>query len=281
MKHIILSPHLDDAIFSCGGLINNLHQAGEAVTVINVCAGQPQDGNLSPFALEYHRSWGNSPDPVGLRLEEDHRALSLWSIQGIYWPTPDSIYRVIDGKPAYPDQAALFGPPQPQEEQDLLADWQSRWQALELTPDAVCLYAPLGAGGHVDHVLVSKFARSLDLAGWKTWYYEDFPHAYDQITLNAAFLPFGQAARYPHYQLIDLQAKVAAMRAYRSQIAMIFGDEHGLEMQVRAFTAERAAMIDLGERLRKLLAGSGGRRERLWRSIFGYHAFAERYWSIK
>ncbi|GAP13470.1 uncharacterized protein, LmbE homolog [Longilinea arvoryzae] len=281
LEHIYLSPHLDDAVYSCGGRIFNQRQSGQAVRVITICAGQADAVWFSPFAQEYHHLWGDPPDPVGLRLEEDRRALAVWNVAGIYWPTPDSIYRFLNDLPVYPNQTALFSPPHQQEAHGLLMEWMQRWEALDLNLHDVRLYAPLAAGRHVDHVLVNRFARLLENLGWSVWYYEDFPHAYDRATLDAALATFGPATRTAHTERIDLQAKLTAMLVYSSQVSMMFGDADGLKARVRDFTADRAVAIDFGERMRWLLAGAGGRRERLWRSIFGYHAFAERYWSIE
>ncbi len=40
-RHIVLSPHLDDAALSCGGFIARMTAAGERVLVVNVCSGIP------------------------------------------------------------------------------------------------------------------------------------------------------------------------------------------------------------------------------------------------
>ncbi len=281
LEPIYLSPHLDDAIYSCGGRIFNQRRSNQAVRIITLCAGRPDESQLSPFAQEYHRAWGSPSDPVGMRLEEDRCALARWKIKGIYWPTLDSIYRRLGNAPAYPDRQALFSPPLPHEAHNLLVEWLRCWYALDLHPSEVQIHAPLAAGRHVDHVLANRFARLLENQGWTVWYYEDFPHAYDRVTLDAALSTFGQVMWKTHTEKIDLTAKLVAMLDYSSQVEMIFGNVENLKAQVRAFTAARAEAIDWGERIRRALAGAGGRRERLWRALFGYHAFAERYWSIE
>ena len=40
LKHVYLSPHLDDAVLSCGGAIHRAGAAGEAVLVITVFAAE-------------------------------------------------------------------------------------------------------------------------------------------------------------------------------------------------------------------------------------------------
>ena len=50
MHHLFLSPHYDDAVYSCGGTLASLTTAGENVTVLTVCAGSPPSDELSWFA---------------------------------------------------------------------------------------------------------------------------------------------------------------------------------------------------------------------------------------
>jgi len=58
VKWIYLSPHLDDAALSCGGLLWEQSQAGDEVAVWSICAGDPPPGRLSPFARSLQARWG-------------------------------------------------------------------------------------------------------------------------------------------------------------------------------------------------------------------------------
>ena len=49
--HVYLSPHLDDAVLSCGGLIHRQVVAGQRPLVVTIFAGTPPvDVELSDFA---------------------------------------------------------------------------------------------------------------------------------------------------------------------------------------------------------------------------------------
>ncbi|MFN2182380.1 MAG: PIG-L family deacetylase, partial [Anaerolineae bacterium] len=67
MKHVYLSPHLDDAVMSCGGTIHRQTSRGDQVLAITIFSGNHQGGELSPFALVQHGYWGNPPHPMLLR----------------------------------------------------------------------------------------------------------------------------------------------------------------------------------------------------------------------
>ena len=77
---IFLSPHLDDAVLSCGGMIYQLAQAGQAVQVITIFAGDPPPGLLSPFAQSLHDRW--QAGSVA-RRSEDIEALTLLGAEAI------------------------------------------------------------------------------------------------------------------------------------------------------------------------------------------------------
>ncbi|SUO62319.1 N-acetylglucosaminylphosphatidylinositol deacetylase superfamily [Streptococcus pneumoniae] len=52
-KYIFLSPHLDDAIFSCGDYISKLTSEGEIVLVITIFSGYPLSQQLQPSAKHF------------------------------------------------------------------------------------------------------------------------------------------------------------------------------------------------------------------------------------
>lgn len=279
MQHIYLSPHLDDALYSCGGLICQQRKAGEPVTVLNLCAGIPDYDSISSFARSYHQRWGDLSNMVEARRAEDEQTLSALGVKAVYLDTLDSIYRTANGQPAYPDLTALFSSPQPDDAAQLPQYWAQ--QALSLLPanqPARC-YAPLAIGGHVDHYLARLAGLELAKSVPEVWFYEDFPHAEDPITLEKVKAELGLDRWRSRTMIIDVQAKINAMLGYGTQTQKIFGSEDGLKQRVKEFTAERARNIQWQEKLRYTLAGSGGRRERTWRKLFGYHAHAERYWS--
>jgi LmbE family N-acetylglucosaminyl deacetylase len=278
INHLYLSPHLDDAILSCGGLIRCQRMNGELVTVVTLCAGTPDYAQLSPFAQQYHAAWGDLPDLLASRRAEDEAVLSRWGATAYHLNTLDSIYRRTDGKHAYPDIEALFAEPCPQDAADLPARWQQELKHLLPMSSDTIVYAPLAAGDHVDHQLVRTLALALLRDGREVWFYEDYPHAEKPESLSKARSWFGPVTWQSRTIPIEVDSKIAAICGYQTQWPFIFGNEHGAIRRVKRFTAETARDISPAERLRYTLVGVDGRRERLWRAILGYHAHAERIW---
>jgi LmbE family N-acetylglucosaminyl deacetylase len=277
-SHVYLSPHLDDAVLSCGGMIHRQRALGDSVSVVNLCAGVPDYTQLSPFAQQYHAAWDTKADPVASRRAEDKAVLSELGVTAHYLDTPDSIYRRVDGRVVYPDLATLFAEPHPEERDALPALWHQKLIGSLSNAGETVIYAPLGAGNHVDHQLGRALGLRLMKDGWSVWFYEDFSHVESPGALEETLAWFSSPSWQTQTIPIDVNAKIAAIRGYRTQIPFMFGDERTMARRVKRFTAETACHISIGERIRRRLAGLDGRRERLWRAVLGYHAHAERVW---
>jgi LmbE family N-acetylglucosaminyl deacetylase len=253
MKHVYLSPHLDDAVMSCGGIIHRQTSNGEQVQVITIFAGEYQDGAPSPFALVQHGYWGNPPRPMPLRRAEDTAALMLLGADAWYLDYLDAVYRASpDGEWLYTHEEALWqkvSPADPLAETQGLVD---RLAALLSPPDQALLYAPLGAGQHVDHQLAHTAARELLTRGYRLAFYEDYPYAMKPGVTELAVAAAG--AEEWHVDTVpltpaDLSAKVSALSYYRSQMYVLFGGMENMPNRVWAFAASRSPGTGLAERL--------------------------------
>jgi LmbE family N-acetylglucosaminyl deacetylase len=229
---VYLSPHLDDAVLSCGGRIWQRAQAGERVIVVTVFAGDPEPGApLSPFAQELHALWGHSTDATNRRREEDIEALVLLGAEGMHWPYADCIYRQApDGRFFYGDGASLWGEIDPAED-SLIAELATRLAALPLTQGST-IYTPLGVGRHVDHRIVR---RAAERSGCALVYYEDFPYAQNSEAVRAVLATGQWRAELATPSEEALEAKIAAIACYRSQISTFWSDTAEMSAAVRTF----------------------------------------------
>jgi LmbE family N-acetylglucosaminyl deacetylase len=257
-KHIYLSPHLDDAVLSCGGAIHRHVAGGDAVLVITFLTGEAAAhgvaGPLPPFALLQHHYWGDPPQPMALRRAEDVAALTLLKADWYHIGYLDAVYRAdSSGRWLYTDLEVLLGPVQPGDpmvsaQADLIT------QVLGFTrhaADAV-VYAPLAVGRHVDHQIVHAAARQLVSRGCRVAFYEDYPYAdrpgATETALDAAgatdwrleILPLGAA---------DVAAQVGAVDYYRSQLGTLFRGTEAMASQVWSFAATRSQEVGLAERI--------------------------------
>ena len=154
MKWIFLSPHLDDAIFSCGGLIWDLTHKGNDVEIWTICSAIPQPDKLSPLAESLHADWSLGIDAYQARRSEDREASRILNVKPSYLDYLDCIYRHSDdGEHFYKNEEDIFGGIHNQELS--LIDKLSAELNQKLTKKSY-LVAPLGIGNHVDHALVRK-----------------------------------------------------------------------------------------------------------------------------
>ncbi len=254
-RHVYLSPHLDDAALSCGGMIYTQAQAGEPVLIVTLFAGVPDYGNLSEFALFQHNWWGNPPDPVGQRRQEDERACRILGADWIHLDGLDAIYRrdPATGETLYNSDDDIFGPLHPAdviEADELAASW-----LRELPLDGARVYAPLAAGNHVDHQLARQAAIHLAERGLPVAFYEDFPYVSDAETLVRALareIPGGWRARQTSLTEEALARKKQAISCYASQNPVIFRHGPGMDEQVETYARR---------------VGDGQPAERIWELI--------------
>ncbi|MEW6567445.1 MAG: PIG-L family deacetylase [Chloroflexota bacterium] len=228
--HIYLSPHLDDAVLSCGGLIANQVAEGNGVTVLTVFAGDPGPGPLSDFAQALHQLWGGSPNLVGDRRTEDRLACGRLGASVVHMLLPDAIYRHgPDAGVRYASEEAIFGPLHPRD-LDVLEEIHQRLSSA-CPPEAV-VYCPLGLGFHVDHRLTRAAAERL---GRPLWYYQDFPYAARGGEVPAELGPPPGREHLVPLSPEEIESWAAAIAEYRSQVPMFWSDVYALYEEIRRF----------------------------------------------
>jgi LmbE family N-acetylglucosaminyl deacetylase len=230
---VFLSPHFDDVVFSCGGLIWTLVQSGQQVAIWTICAGNPPPGPLSPFAQELHARWGVQRDPVARRKQEDRASCRILAASLRHFQIPDCIYRRSpeDGSLLYTSQEAIFGPVDLQERGLIV---QLRDDLARLLPPRSKVVCPLTIGGHVDHRLVRAAAENLPR---QIWYYADYPY----IQMDATQLvPKVERMQSEDFQLSELalEAWIEAAAAYHSQVSSFWNGPDAMGDAIRDYFRE-------------------------------------------
>lgn len=256
VRHVYLSPHLDDAVLSCGASIAQQTASGEPVEVLTIFAGRPPLRLLSSYAAQIHEASGDLPDMVGRRREEDEAACRILRAVPVHLDYLDAPYRTdpANGDFFYTSNEQLFGGrPHPADfglMDDLAAAIVQRYDRLHET----LFYAPLGARGHVDHQIVRAAAFKLQQRGFPLCFYEDFPHVEEGHALVSALAQsdgHGWMAEPRLLQELHVTLKCRAIACYRSQIPVLFGDPEAMGQRVRAYMT--------------LVGGGAGYVERFWR----------------
>lgn len=221
-KALALSPHLDDAAFSAGGLLATMAADGWRVVMATLFTQSVPDPK--GFALACQLDKGLSPDVdyMALRRAEDGLAAEALGIAPpLHLPFREAPHR---GYASAPELFAEIRCDDPIDRD--LAPALSELIASE-TPDLIL--CPQAVGGHVDHVQVVRALRGLAPAAPILWW-RDFPYTVREAAPKEPLA--GLFADLPARAFaLDGEAqgrKLAACAAYASQIGFQFGGEAGL-----------------------------------------------------
>jgi LmbE family N-acetylglucosaminyl deacetylase len=241
---IYLSPHLDDVVFSCGGQIFMQTSAGKPVLIVTIATGSPPRAAYSEFVQLLHERWGaaEATNPAAAvfarRRAEDVAACSLLGAEYAHWDILDCIYRLDPGKgeQLYHTRDDIFGMVHPADE--LLLEQLA--QRIARLPAHDQLFVPLTAGNHVDHQL-TRAAAERAFAADQLFYYEDYPYVRDPEALTAVLRADGNGDWKPQVITLNeaaLEAKVAAVLAYESQLSSFFNDPPDVDAQINAYARQ-------------------------------------------
>lgn len=235
MKWIYLSPHLDDVIYSCGGLIWEQTRAGQEVEIWTICAADPPGEPLSPFAETLHQNWGLGENAIQIRREEDRKASQVVGAVPRYFSYFDCIYRKSDlGDYYYLSDHDLFGGLDPREAKLIISLTEELKNQL---PAEARIIAPLGIGNHVDHELTRKAASRL---GIPLYYYADYPYVRETGGIETLKFMAGSADWEQEIFLISekgCQGWQEASQFYQSQTSIFWENEGALKEEIKAYSS--------------------------------------------
>ncbi len=217
---IFISPHLDDAIFSCANLL--LELKNKNVTIITVFT-KATDNVPTPQARDFLKA-SMSDNPVDIfnkRAIEDINATKFVGAKHVHLGFLDAAWRTVDKKPVYANGKSQFSGKIAKK--DIFLINQIKTKVLKIIPKRkkFILLAPLGIGGHADHVLVRELVRNLP---FPKIFWEDFPYSLrakckkEFISKNNNFEP-----------IIEIKSgkqslRKIAIKKYKSQIKFLFPD---------------------------------------------------------
>ena len=250
--NIIFSPHLDDAIFSCAGLIAEQIKRGERVTVITVFAGQPNPRSLSAFARHIHRKWKLSDgDAIIIRRREDIKACEVLGASYEHWDFLEAIYRKdLDGNPLYCTYEALRGKSDFEDKllEEILLKIILRIESEYKNGYIPKLYFPLGLAPHVDHKLLVNISYKLQRKGYEIFYYEEWPYVEEFAPAPFEIFKFYTEKIYP----INIKNKIKSATFYISQSYGLGGSLNTMAKRLQKYAYQVGGKYP-AERILKLI----------------------------
>ncbi len=164
----ILSPHRDDAAFSCGLVLHHLLRAGSSLTIVNICT-------VSEYAPYITPGSGDRALRITLlrRKEDESFAEKLCVTAGAETDPVGFVdvgWKDVPVRWCMEDEGALAATGLPPEEVEKLR------RAFSDLPPFDLVFVPMALGGHIDHRLVLEAARGA-LPAASLVFYEDLPYA--------------------------------------------------------------------------------------------------------
>jgi LmbE family N-acetylglucosaminyl deacetylase len=227
---LFLSAHLDDAVLSCGALMAEL--AGRCPLTVATVFTEACPPPHTRAARSFLRQCG-APDAAGLfaaRRAEDRAVVADLGAVPVHLGATDALFRrrsrglgplgralpeLVHRYPTYRFDIARGRVSRG--DRHLVDALRAEVAVLVADLGAGVVFAPVGIGRHVDHLLSRRIAEGL--AG-PTVLYSDFP--YDERGGTAD--PAAVAHRRPWTGPGDPATKAAAIRGYRTQAEALFPD---------------------------------------------------------
>ena len=228
---LFLSPHLDDAILSCGALVQAEAKRREiTVATLFTEASHPPHTHAAKAFMRQCAS-GDADSLFAARRAEDQRVLSGVGAQSIHFGLADALYRRREGSGIFAKLGRLvpelihryptyrfdiaYGRVS-KGDKHLIALLQAHVRDLIAVMDAELLFCPLGVGNHVDHVITRTIGSAFPE---KVVYYSDFPYNQSHRE-DDAFISTNYLARWTWSE--NLAAKRPLIRSYVTQADALF-----------------------------------------------------------
>jgi LmbE family N-acetylglucosaminyl deacetylase len=224
---LFVSPHLDDAILSCGALITRLARTNPVVvaTLFTTCSGPPHTLSGRTFLRACAQ-----PDAVSLfaeRRREDAAVVSDAGATHVHLGFPDALFRLRGGgadlrgrrrrRHVYPTHRLHIGRGRVSPlDAPLIEQAADAVDAVAREIGAGCAFFPLAVGRHVDHVITRTVGSGYRRA---KVFYADFPYVLDHRP-DQAFLDDHRLAEELCGE--GLERKAELISGYRTQVDALF-----------------------------------------------------------
>lgn len=228
---VFVSPHLDDAVLSCAALMRAMADVAPVtvVTLFSAAAEPPHTRAARTFLRQCSKGSGGTSDAATLfaaRRAEDVAVLGGLGVRHVHLGHPDALFRRRHDPTGLLRRAGRLLPEldhrYPTFRFDIDLGRVSRGdrelgdrlvaQVAEAARGAM-VFAPLGVGRHVDHLLARSVGERLGAT-----LYADFPYTVRDPSGE------GEAARglHPWTWVAGVDGKPSVIAGYRTQVDALF-----------------------------------------------------------
>ncbi len=208
-KKLIISPHYDDAVGSCAGMI--IEDKNEVQYTIMTIFSQILYNKCSDFAKYLHEDVWRIKDK-NVRKKENDEACLIIGAHHIEAPFFDAIYRKKDDIWLYPCNGDIFKGINKKDDIDIIKNYIQTYIGMY---DEI--YFPSGVGEHVDHMILASIGKDFLKKHNNIYFYLDFSYEEKERCIS-------DELKMKKYYISDYaqSIKEQAITKYQSQINMIF-----------------------------------------------------------
>jgi LmbE family N-acetylglucosaminyl deacetylase len=222
---MFVSPHLDDAVLSCGALLTQLARTN-SVTVLTVFSSARPPAKWAPSARNELRNHGAADAMTYFedRRAEDIAALTEVGAKWIHLGFTDAPFRRVgetagkdNGRAAYPSfHLNIARGWIARSDATLAAKVGVKVREAVSANEVTAVFAPLGTGRHVDHLITRNAVAA---SGIDAVYYSDFPYS-ETAKPSASFVR--KASLQPYTWLDGRAENVNLIAKYETQVDGLF-----------------------------------------------------------
>jgi LmbE family N-acetylglucosaminyl deacetylase len=176
---LFFSPHIDDAIFSCGGLILKLLKKKRKIAVVNIFT-KANDHKLKTGSIKKELKKYNFKSAKKLyssRKRSEKEIAKKINIDVFFLDFEDGLFRKNKDEFLYPNYECLFSGKINKDEKDIFEKIKAKvLPYIENCNKKTEIYLPLGVGKHIDHIITKKVVKKLG-KNLNTFLWEDVPYS--------------------------------------------------------------------------------------------------------
>jgi LmbE family N-acetylglucosaminyl deacetylase len=232
----VLSPHLDDGLLSCGGLVAQIaaHCSVTVVTLFSEACPGPHSRAAQSFVRQAGWADRGAVELFAERRREDLRATAHCGADAVHLGHPDALFRRRSGpvgqRPIRHLAELAYRYPTfhldiargrvSRGDQTLLARLAAETGRVLRQLSASVVLCPLGVGRHADHLITRSIGAALELP---TYFYADFPYLLTH-GLDEGFVRSRRLERLSWDEGQD--AKEQVLRLYQTQFDALFPESY-------------------------------------------------------
>ena len=223
-EFIFISPHLDDAVLSCGVLLWELKYLKKDITILTAFT----EGGLRPYspqAKKFLKKCGyiNALKLFEDRKKEDKDAVRFYKGRFIHLGFVDAAWRKDEKeRNIYGSEKIQFSGKIAKRDRGFIAKIAQEISSLIPKGKHTIVFAPLGVGNHVDHIIIREAICRLITP---TIFWEDFPYNTNKNSVERFFSQNKILRLSFELDAEDFSTKESAIKIYKSQLKLLFAGD--------------------------------------------------------